>query len=164
MDIVNFFENVAGTWFSQRTTHCLPAQTSHTGQTVLEMTTLESTAATVAQICQQGAVAPSQVLVALQVTYEGGTPSTLVILEPEPGNCGQFLNQRGTAPITQGSYTLADEVLTLSSTGAEGQIQERLWYMNPNLRMRTCLVDQADGSQLATFCSEIRRGVTRTAS
>ncbi|MEM1281081.1 MAG: phycobiliprotein lyase, partial [Cyanobacteria bacterium P01_H01_bin.152] len=33
----------------------------------------------------------------------------------------------------------------------------RLWYMNPNLRMRTNLVKRADGFQMASFCSEIRR-------
>ncbi|WP_008309746.1 phycobiliprotein lyase [Leptolyngbya sp. PCC 6406] len=173
MDIVNFFETVEGTWFSQRTTHRLPAQTSHTGQTTLEITRLAAEDATVARLCQQYEADPSHTLVAFQVSHEGGQPTLLVALKPDQDSdsaqngaaeTGRFLSQTGTAPATSGQYHLEGDALTFVSEAEGRRSQERLWYLNPNLRMRTCLVDQADGTQLATFCSEIRRGLTRPAS
>ncbi|NJM85498.1 MAG: phycobiliprotein lyase, partial [Leptolyngbyaceae cyanobacterium RM2_2_21] len=37
MEIVNFFEKLEGSWFSQRTTHYVSTQTSQSGQSDLKM-------------------------------------------------------------------------------------------------------------------------------
>ena len=68
-----------------------------------------------------------------------------------------FFSQTDQEPAIAGQYVLENEVLTLSVRNDEFQSDERLWYMNPNLRMRTSLVKRADGQQMASFCSEIRR-------
>jgi len=53
MSIVNFFETVEGTWFSQRTTHFAPGQPSQTGQATLKITRIDPSEARVVTLCQQ---------------------------------------------------------------------------------------------------------------
>jgi hypothetical protein len=164
MDIVNFFEKVEGTWFSQRTIHQISTQQSQTGQTTLEITCLPADAAPVTTLCQKLAADSAQVVAALQTLPEGGDAAVLVALKGDSDSDGLFLSQAADGSLGQGQYRLEDEVLTLVSEGQGLRSEERLWYLNPNLRMRTCIVNQPDGTQLASFCSEIRRGVTRAAS
>ena len=164
MDIVNFFEKVEGTWFSQRTIHQISTQQSQTGQITLEITRLTADAAPVAALCDKFAADPAQTVAALQTRPEGGEAALLVALKGDSDSEGAFLSQAADGSLIQGQYRLENEVLTLESEVQGLRSQERLWYLNPNLRMRTCIVNQPDGSQLASFCSEIRRGVTRAAS
>ncbi|MGD1906556.1 MAG: phycobiliprotein lyase [Leptolyngbyaceae cyanobacterium] len=173
MDIVNFFERAEGTWFSQRTTHFIQGQPSQTGQATLEITALAADAPAVATLCQNLGADPNTVLLALQIQQEGrldGTPpmpqtsvTTFVVFKSADAT-GQFLSQTGTEAPVQGQYELAEEVLTLVTESDQLHSEERIWYLNPNLRMRTSFATLKDGFQLASFCSEIRRGVTRAAS
>jgi hypothetical protein len=173
MDIVNFFERTEGTWFSQRTTHFIQGQPSQTGQTTLEMTTLATDAPVIAALCQQFAADPAAVLLALQIEQGGrldGSPqvqqqsTTLFVVMKPTENGGQFFSQTGSEAPTQGQYQLDEEVLTLITDTDQLHTEERIWYLNPNLRMRTSFATLSDGFQLASFCSEIRRGVARAAS
>lgn len=173
MDIVNFFEKVEGTWFSQRTTHFVPSQPSQTGQSNLEVTRLSIDEPAVTALCQQLAVDPAQGVVALRVDQDSrldGDSQTvkrstvLVVLRAETTQQGRFLSQTDTEKPTAGTYCLEDEVLMLRTETDRLVAEERLWFLNPNLRMRTSLVKLADGGQMASFCSEIRRGVTRANS
>ena len=169
MDIVNFFETVEGTWFSQRTTHFSPDQPSQTGQTTLHVTRLEPTEAPVVELCQRVSVNADLAIFAYAIVqegqaklYGGGTTSpkrttTLVGLASDDGSSGQFLSQTDQEPAVSGQYQLEDDVLTLNIATDQFQSYERLWYMNPNLRMRFSLVKSADGFNMASFCSEIRR-------
>jgi hypothetical protein len=60
--------------------------------------------------------------------------------------------------VVQGQYGFEDDVLTLTTQTPAGTVQERLWFANPNLRMRTSLFKVGDQEQMASFCSEIRMG------
>ncbi len=168
MDIVSFFDTIAGTWFSQRTTHTLPDHQSHTSQTTLEMILLEGNDPSVGVLCRGAGVDPATVIAALQVTPEGEASTVMAVLVPIAGTGaiiqGRFLSQGEAGVVAQGDYTLQGDVLTLASRQGDRQVEERIWYLNPNLRMRTCLVNPGQADQLATFCSEIRRGVTRAAA
>jgi hypothetical protein len=169
MDIVNFFEKLEGNWFSQRTTHFAPGQTSKTGQTTLQMARLEPHDPRVAGLCQQFFAQPQDAVFAFHIQQEGqsstyGAATTspskttiLVGLKSVNGESGQFLSQTEQEPAVSGQYQLENEVLTLLIENDGLQSEERLWFMNPNLRMRTSLLKTADGFQMASFCSEIRR-------
>ncbi|WP_204137497.1 phycobiliprotein lyase [Halomicronema sp. CCY15110] len=169
MSIVNFFETVEGTWFSQRTTHFAPGQPSQTGQATLKITRVETNDPRVVTLCQQFSATADTAIFAYTIQpeeqaslYGGGaaTPqrTTLMVgLKSDDGISGQFLSQTDREPAIAGQYHLDGEVLNLSVRNDEFQSDERLWYMNPNLRMRTSLVKRADGYQMASFCSEIRR-------
>jgi len=169
MDIVNFFETVEGTWFSQRTTHFEPGLPSQTGQTTIEIIRIESSDSAVQALCEEFSADAGNTAFAFVIrqegqasTYGSATASpkrttTLVGLKSEDDCSGQFFSKTDQEPAVAGKYQLEDEVLTLDIQSDEFQSHERLWYMNPNLRMRTSLVKRADGFQMASFCSEIRR-------
>jgi hypothetical protein len=51
-----------------------------------------------------------------------------------------------------------DGSLELCECDGEREIRERLWFTQPNLRLRSTVASRADGSPgLASFSSEIRR-------
>ncbi len=179
MEIVNFFEKMAGRWFSQRTTHALSSQQSKAGKSDLEVTFLGPDAEPVQALCSQmnkdkqsESLSP---LCGLQIqqssTVEGDSKPTALttLLVPlttandaeskSPAN-GTFLRsgQASTGPL-KGSYSLEDEVLTFVTDGPEASSTERLWFINDNLRMRTGLTELSSGLRIASFCSEIRMGV-----
>ena len=169
MSIVNFFETVEGTWFSQRTTHFAPGQPSQTGQATLKITRVALDDPRVEALCQQFSANADTAIFAYTIQQEGqaslygsgaATPqrtTVMVGLKSADDTSGQFFSQTDREPAIAGKYLLDGEVLTLSVRNEEFQSDERLWYMNPNLRMRTSLVKRADGEQMASFCSEIRR-------
>ncbi len=169
MDIVNFFETVEGTWFSQRTTHFAPGQPSQTGQTTLQITRVELDDARVLELCQQFSIEATAAIFAFVIQPAGKTslyssenspPSSTTMMvgcQSEDDASGQFLSQTEQETAVSGKYQLEDEILTLSVHNDDFESEERLWYMNPNLRMRTSLVKRADGFRMSSFCSEVRR-------
>ncbi|MGC1308466.1 MAG: phycobiliprotein lyase [Phormidesmis sp.] len=173
MEIVNFFEKLAGRWFSQRTTHALTSQQSKAGKSDLEVAFLAADAPEVQALYQKSRDNQGEPLCGLKIQQSStidGDPKPkvmtllLVPLKPEPhengGDRGILL--RSGAPSQSKStytYTYDDEVLTIASEDSGNQSEERLWFINDNLRMRTGITELADGLRIASFCSEIRMGV-----
>ncbi|MGD1865380.1 MAG: phycobiliprotein lyase [Phormidesmis sp.] len=171
MEIVNFFEKMAGRWFSQRTTHALSTQQSKAGKSDLEVAFLSADASEVQQLCKTATVGNTP-LCGLKIqqssTIEGDTkPTSLTtLLVPFSGQNGD-IPYSGTfvrsgkpgQPSQQGTYNLDDEVLTITTENEEATSTERLWFINDNLRMRTGITELASGLRIASFCSEIRMGV-----
>ena len=171
MEIVNFFEKLAGRWFSQRTTHALSTQQSKAGKSDLEVEFLPPDTAEVQQLCQQNDAADPLCGLRIQQssTIEGDTQpqqmtTLLVPLVPqsdakETVYSGSLLSSQAKSASPPSTYTLQDEVLTIVSDSAEARSEERLWFINDNLRMRTGMVELENGLRIASFCSEIRMGV-----
>jgi len=169
MDIVNFFEKVEGSWFSQRTTHFAPGHPSQTGQATLHIHRTPLDDPKLEALCQQFSTQVEDVLFGLNIQREEqaglygsgkATPpqmTLLIVLKTTGDTSGQFFSQTDTQSAVAGLYSLEDEVLTLTIQTEEMQSKERMWFMNPNLRMRTNLLKRTDGLQMASFCSEIRR-------
>ena len=170
MEIVNFFEKLAGRWFSQRTTHALSTQQSKAGKSDLEVEFLAADAPAVAQLCESQQV--SNPLCGLSVqqssTVDGDTKAKvsttlLVPLKPDSKSdttiSGQLLRSGSSDKST---YTLEEDVLTIVGESAEARSEERLWFINENLRMRTGMTELKSGAnsglRVASFCSEIRLG------
>ncbi|MEO1791209.1 MAG: phycobiliprotein lyase [Cyanobacteria bacterium J06629_19] len=176
MEIVNFFEKMAGRWFSQRTTHALSTQQSKAGKSNLEVDFLSAEASEVQQLCQTAAAGNSP-LCGLKIqqdsTVEGDTKniSQTTLLVPlraeesaeksaEDRYNGTFVRSgKPGQPSQTGSYSLEEEVLTITTKTEEATSTERLWFINDNLRMRTGITELASGLRIASFCSEIRMGV-----
>ncbi|MGF1460998.1 MAG: phycobiliprotein lyase [Leptolyngbyaceae cyanobacterium] len=169
MSIVNFFETVEGTWFSQRTTHFLPSHPSQTGQTTLKIAQMSASDVRVTGLCQQFDADANRVVLVLSVeqagqsnTYGSGTATperkTLLLwLKSDDEQAGTFISQTDQEAAVMGQYQLEAGSLNLSIRNDQFHSDERLWYVNPNLRMRTSLVKRTDGLQMASFCSELRR-------
>ncbi|MGB3297283.1 MAG: phycobiliprotein lyase [Phormidesmis sp.] len=182
MEIVNFFEKLAGRWFSQRTTHALSTQQSKAGKSDLEVEFLAPETDAVQQLYQQQKSAPlnqplSKPLCGLRIqqssTIEGDSrpkvaTTLLVPLTAQADDSAEKAVYRGrllrSGATEQSTYTLDQEVLTIVSDGKEAQVEERIWFINDNLRMRTVNTALASGLRIASFCSEIRMGVKPPAS
>jgi hypothetical protein len=171
MEIVNFFETLAGKWFSQRTTHYLTTQTSKAGQSNLMIEFLPHINASVMKLCEELGQDPAQAACGLRIeqdsrmegeTQSVQTASLMVALQPDEGQSGVLLQKtEGADQGWAGRYTLADEVLTIAIAAPGGNVEERLWFANPNLRMRTSVLQGSEGVKLTSFCSEIRLGGAR---
>lgn len=169
MDIVNFFEKIEGTWFSQRTTHFELGHPSQTGQATLTITRPSANDPRIVGLCQQfdansaGAIFTLKVCRTGQASTYGSALTTpeaetiLVGLKQNAPSVGRFFSQTESAIATEGQYLFENEVLTFKAQHDDYQCEERLWFMNPNLRMRTSLLTRSDGFRMASFCSEIRR-------
>ena len=170
MEIVNFFEKLAGRWFSQRTTHALSIQQSKAGKSDLEVEFLPADTHEVQQLCEQQK--ESTPLCGLRIqqssTIDGDTKprvmtTLLVPLEPTEvkGIYGGTMLRSGTQ--SKGCYALEDEVLTIVNDEPDAHSEERMWFINENLRMRTGMTELKSGPnsglRVASFCSEIRMGV-----
>ncbi len=178
MEIVNFFEKLAGRWFSQRTTHALSSQQSKAGKSDLEVTFLAPDADEVeqfwrshsqAKVQAQGGAAPLCGLSIQQSsTIEGDNKpkvmTTLLIpLTPnlQGGEVYTGTLIRSGTPESS-TYTLEEEVLTIVTDSPDAYSEERLWFITDNLRMRTGNTELKrgpnSGLRIASFCSEIRLG------
>ena len=173
MDIVNFFETLAGKWFSQRTSHNLAEQSSQAGQSNLLIEFLPATDGDLAQACTPLGQDPSQIACGLRIhqdsqldgeTQKIQTSGLMVIMTPTEAGDGVLLQAAAASPARQGRYRLDGEVLTIVTPTEAGQVEERLWFVNPNLRMRTSVVKAGETVQVTSFCSEIRMGVTKPAT
>ncbi|MEM1309185.1 MAG: phycobiliprotein lyase, partial [Cyanobacteria bacterium P01_H01_bin.153] len=110
MSIVNFFETVAGTWFSQRTTHFAPGQPSQTGQTTLKITHVDLSNPRIATVCQQCNADANAVIFAFLIQQEGqaslygsgssAPKSTTLMVGLKSANpaAGQFISQTEGEP------------------------------------------------------------------
>ena len=174
MEIVNFFEKLAGRWFSQRTTHALSTQQSKAGKADLEVKFLAPDADEVKKLCQQqsqqqnGSNPLCGLLVQQSSTVEGDSKpkvstALLVPLSPQADDGADNGIYKGTilrsGATDQSTYTFEDEVLTIISNSKAAHSEERMWFINDNLRMRTGTTELASGLRIASFCSEIRMGV-----
>jgi len=174
MDIQDFFQQSAGRWFSQRTSHVLTTQQSENGKSNIQIDHLDGGAPEVTQLCEQYGVDPSLALCGITIVSESSldlsskkhTTSILLVplANPQNPNEGQLLHQTSPSKITGGAgrYSMGnDEALTLITESDTLYAEERIWFESQNLRLRTGVLKHQNGFSLASFCTEIRLGVTQ---
>lgn len=183
MDIIEFFEQSAGKWFSQRTLHNLTSGKLQAGKSELKIEILPATDPAVIQLCSEHSLnQASAPLAGVRVTWNPIADQNLKngsrLLVPIPNSdnpkTGKLLQSAGPASknalakpaqgITTRYIIGEDDVLTLIGESEGFYAEERLWYLIPNLRLRTSVVKQPSGMTIASFCSEIRMGVTQPAA
>lgn len=177
MDIVEFFQLSSGRWFSQRTSHHLAFKQAESGKSDIVIAMLDKTDPAVVALCQQYDIAPDLALCGARVTWDGtmewdeekhaGSTVLVPIADPENPNTGQLLRDMGYAEkaAVAGRYIVGDdEALTLITEYETMYSEERLWFASPNLRLRTSVLKRFGGFSMASFCSEIRMGVTKPPS
>lgn len=173
MDVKEFFELSAGKWFSQKTSHHLTLKQSEHGKSDLVIDILPNTDPQVVSLCERAQVDPSRVWGGAKYTWKGTTHwdaqqlspanqqgSSIVILVPsEPAaKAGQLFRTVGDAnPPIAATYTLGeDNALTLVTDDNQLHSEERIWFESDNVRLRTTIVSQPNGDDLAAFYTEIR--------
>lgn len=176
MDIVEFFQQSAGKWFSQRTSHHLAFKQSESGKSDIVIEALAKDAPEVIQLCQQYDLDPALALCGARVTWNGtmewdeekhaGSTVLVPIADPDKPNEGKLLRDQGYAEKASvaGRYVMGDDqALTLITEYETMYSEERLWFASPNLRLRTSILKRFGGFSMASFCSEIRMGGTQPA-
>ena len=173
MDIKEFFEQSAGKWFSQRTSHHLAFRQAENGKSNIIIEMLAADAPEVVKLCELYSVEPELALCGARVTWDGtmewdedkeqhsGSTVLVPVADPDKPNEGQLLREMGyaeKAPVA-GRYIMgSDQALTLITDYETMYSEERLWFASPNLRLRTSILKRFGGFSMASLCSEIRLG------
>ncbi|MEQ9357224.1 phycobiliprotein lyase [Coleofasciculus sp. F4-SAH-05] len=174
MDIKEFFEQSAGRWFSQRTSHHLAFKQAENGKSNITIEMIAADAPEVVQLCQQYEVDPDSAICGARVTWDGtmdwdeekhqGSTVLVPVADPDKPNEGKLLREMGyaeKAPVA-GRYIMGDDqALTLITDYETMYSEERLWFASPNLRLRTSILKRFGGFSMASLSSEIRMGVTK---
>ncbi len=170
MEIQEFLELCSGKWFSQRTSYHLEQQKAENSKSELIIERLAPDHSEVVKLCQQYRINPDSSLGGEKVSWDNsvdwGQPkqvgSAIIVLVPDAENpqLGKLLRTGGNSPkpAKEGRYILRDdEALTLMLQEDSTYLEERLTFASNNLRLRTILIKQADGSNKMAFYSEIRK-------
>ncbi|MBD2128078.1 phycobiliprotein lyase [Microcoleus sp. ZQ-A2] len=174
MDGMEFFQLSAGKWRSQRTTHHLAFRRAETGESEIDVATLEADHPQVVEICRLHQVEPSKAAGGALVSWQGTmawdrseeenhTGSTVMVIVPDPDNPrqGSLLRERGYAEIVPvaGRYLIDDQdALVLLTEYETMSSEERFCFVNSDVRMRTSTVKRFGGFSTASLCVETRIG------
>lgn len=173
MDIIEFFEQSAGKWFSQRTSQHLAETKSVADSTDLWIDSLEKNSPDVLQLCRDHKVDPALVLCAVKVRWENkplynepkqmGSTLLVAVGDRADGKQGQLLSKAGPGMNDRGAnisrFAIGnDDAVTIITESDRLFAEERLWFAGDNLRLRTSTVKDDNGYSLLSFCSEIRMG------
>lgn len=170
-DAKEFFQQSAGRWRSQRTTHHLPFRRAESGGSDINVEFLNADDEKIATICQMHDVDPQQAIGGAFVSWDGsmawdkenedhkGTTVFALIPDSDDPRKGKLLRERGYAEIVPvaGEYHMDEEDGLILITEYETMsIIERFWFVNPDLRLRSSTVKRFGGFNTATFCAESR--------
>lgn len=173
MNISEFFQQSAGKWVSQRSSHRLAQNQSEGAKADLMIETLGAADPDLQQLQQQfqQLQQPGSVLaVGLKITWSNGiverdpkpqSGSSLVVAIPDLAQPqqGQIISRLNRDQPVLGRYEIGqDQVLILTSEAEQVTVEERIWFASENFRLRTNVIKQQGNTTLATFCSEIRMG------
>ncbi len=170
-DAKEFFQQSAGKWRSQRTTHHLPFRRAESGGSDINVKFLDANDEKIAVICQMHDVDPQTAIGGAFVSWDGamawdkenedhkGTTVFALIPDSENPRKGKLLRERGYAEIVPvaGEYHMDEEDGLILITEYETMsIIERFWFVSPDLRLRSSTVKRFGGFNTATFCAESR--------
>ena len=170
-DAKEFFQQSAGRWRSQRTTHHLPFRRAESGTSDINVEFLNAGDEKIAAICEMHEVDPATAIGGAFVSWDGsmawdkdneehkGTTVFALIPDSEDLRKGKLLRERGYAEIVPvaGEYHMdAEDGLVLITEYETMSIIERFWFVNSDLRLRSSTVKRFGGFNTATFCAESR--------
>lgn len=174
MDIQEFFQQSAGKWSSQRTSHHLAFRQAESGKSEIKIEMLPKEDPEVIKLCEQYEIDPALAWGAARVTWDGtmewdqekhaGSTILVPIPDADKPNEGKLLRDVGYAEKASvaGRYIMgSDDAMTLITDYETMYSEERIWFASPNLRLRTSILKRFGGFSMASFCSEIRLGGTQ---
>ena len=153
MDIHQFLQLFVGRWRSQRSNHQSGQGNGGDARAEIIITELSPDASEVVNLCQKYNFEPQVAISSMQLVWEED-----VLSSRKPKGSTVLV----AIPTSKSSYEFAaDESLTITTAIADGAIEERIWYGNPNLRFRvaTLIKSNVSGDRLvqsSKFYSEIR--------
>jgi phycoerythrin-associated linker protein len=173
MDIQAFVEQSIGHWRSQRSVHHLAFAHFEAVQSEIDIVALSNTDPAVLALCESNSIDPQAVAVPFRMSWEGQSDwedSEAVkgscVLVPVPDlhrpNCGKLLRDQGYAETIAavGEYLLTEDgTFVLRTPYERAAAEEKIWFVNPNVRCRVSLIKTSAGTGVVTasFSSEIRQ-------
>ncbi len=173
MDIKEFVEGSIGNWRSQRSAHHLAFGHFEAVQSEIEITSLSIDASEVIELCQANNVDPQAAVSPFRMSWEGqsdwedseavkGNCILIPIPDCDRPNCGKLIRERGYAEEMPaiGEYSFTDDgTFVLVTSYDRAAAEEKIWFVNPNLRCRVSLIKTNTGTGVltASFSSEIRQ-------
>jgi CpeS-like protein len=172
MDAMEFFRLSAGRWKSTRATHHLAFKRSETGESEIQVETLDANDPEIIALCQMHEVDPSLSVGGSRVRWlgtmawdregeENHEGKTIFAIVPDADNPrqGKLLRERGYAEIMPvvGQFHMDEgDGLVLTTDYETMSSIERFWFSSSNMRMRTSTVKRFGGFSTASYCVESR--------
>lgn len=172
MEIQTFVAQSIGRWRSQRSSHNLAFQHSEEVRSIIDITAVPATDASVAGLCEAYGIDLATVVSPFHMAWEGESDwdenerlsgSCLLVPVPEAlnSNQGKLLRSAGYAETVPavGHYRFTEEGMFVLVTAYDrAAAEERIWFGTPNLRFRVSQIRTSDGKGVltASFASEIR--------
>jgi len=170
MDIKTFFEQSCGKWFCQCTSQHLGHSQSEWQRTDTWITLLPTDDSAVLQLCQQFSLDPALAVCGLSARWEGtigtdtskktGTTVLVSVANAKDPHQGTLLRQSTPGDIaTTACYMIEQtETLVVMSEQDGLELEERLWFASPKLRLRNSILKRPNTFNTTSFFSEIRVG------
>ncbi len=172
MDINQFVASSIGQWKSQRSAHHMIFSHFEAVRSVIDIVALTVDRPEVIDLCTSYDIEPSQAVAPFQMSWEGESDwdekevlkgSTILVPIPDSklANQGKLLRDRGYAETMPavGEYKITEDgVFILNTEYDRAAAEERIWFVNPNLRFRVSQIKTSDGNGVitASFSSELR--------
>ena len=174
MDIQEFVEQSIGQWRSQRSAHHLAFSHFEAVQSVIDIEAVSREDTAVIKLCKAYNFDPQHIVSPFKMTWEGqsdwddgeevlkGSSVLVPVPDPHQPNCGKLLREQGYAETmaAAGDYRLMEDgTFVLETTYDRAAAEEKIWFVNPNVRCRVSLIKTSAGSGVVTasFSSEIRQ-------
>jgi phycoerythrin-associated linker protein len=173
MDIREFVERSIGSWRSQRSAHHLAFGHFEAIQSAIEIAPLTPDDPGVLELCSAYHTDPQSTVSPFRMTWEGqsdwdesevlkGTCILVPVPDPDQPQRGKLLRDQGYAETmaAAGDYTLTEDgTFVLVTSYDRAAAEEKIWFVNPNVRCRVSLIKTSAGTGVVTasFSSEIRQ-------
>lgn len=173
MNIQEFVEGSIGHWRSQRSAHHLAFGHFEAVQSEIDIISLSIDAPEVIELCKANNVDPKTAVSPFRMSWEGqsdwedseaikGNCVLIPIPDRDRPNCGKLIRELGYAEEMPaiGEYSFTDDgTFVLVTSYDRASAEEKIWFVNPNLRCRVSLIktDTGTGVITASFSSEIRQ-------
>ncbi|MGF1602156.1 MAG: phycobiliprotein lyase [Thermosynechococcaceae cyanobacterium] len=173
MNISEFVSSSIGCWKSQRSVHHLAFGHFEAVQSEVNIVPLSVDESSVISLCHTYNVDPQLAASPFQISWEGqsdwddnesssGTTILVPVPDPQQGNCGRLLRDQGYAEKTAavGDYYFTEEgTFVLETPYDRAAAEEKIWFINPNVRFRVALIKTSAGTGVVTasFASEIKQ-------
>jgi phycoerythrin-associated linker protein len=173
MDITEFVASSIGRWRSQRSVHHLAFGHFEAVQSDIEITALPINDPAVLALCDLNQVNSHSAVSPFRMSWEGhsdwddseavkGTCVLVPVPDSVQSNRGKLLRDQGYAEeiAAVGDYLLTEDGTFILTTAYDrAAAEEKIWFVNPNVRCRVSLIKTSAGTGVVTasFSSEIRQ-------
>ena len=172
MDITQFVELSLGRWRSQRSVHHLGFGHFEQVTSTIDIVPIHKNAPVIISLCESHNIDPTIISDPFRMSWEGesdwdddetfeGTTVLVPIPNANDPQSGKLLRDQGYAETIPaiGEYNITQEgAFVLRTPYEQASAEEKIWFVNPNFRLRVSLIKTSQGSGVVTasFSSEIR--------